>query len=133
MLVLFLLSCNAKVHGQVGDRYSPWTVEHARDMIEKIKANDRFVILDTRTPAEFDKDHLADAHFLDFSATDFWDQVTELDTTKTYLVYCHDGGRSGKTARFMRENGFREVHNMQGGILDWKRRGYPVIRRTDDE
>jgi rhodanese-related sulfurtransferase len=97
-------------------------------MIAGNEGDDQFVLLDTRTPVEFEKDHLPGAVFLNYSADNFWDKVGELDHTKAYLVYCHDGGRSAKTVAFMKENGFSEAHNMKGGILAWKRAGYPVIR-----
>ena len=102
--------------------------DEARKLIAENEGNERFVLLDTRTLAEHEKDHLAGAVFMNYSADDFWDRVRELDRAKVYLVYCHNGGRSGKTVEYMRENGFAEAHNLAGGILAWKRAGYAVLR-----
>jgi 3-mercaptopyruvate sulfurtransferase SseA len=42
------------------------------------------------------------------------------------MVYCKSGGRSGEAATMMKEMGFTEVYNMQGGMLAWSNAGMPV-------
>lgn len=73
-------------------------------------------VLDVRTPVEFITGHLAQARNLNVSNDDFAQQVTKLDTSKTYVVYCRSGKRSSKAADIMYQQGFRHVVN--GGAYD---------------
>jgi rhodanese-related sulfurtransferase len=109
-------------------RFNDMDVHAARDLIAANEGNVDFILLDTRTRIEFDKGHIKGAYFLDYNAEDYWEQVQSLEKNKTYLLYCHSGGRSGETVKYMKENGFAEAHNMTGGIIAWKRALYPVIR-----
>ena len=77
------------------------------------------VLLDVRTPAEFALGHLPNARNLNFRADDFARQVAQLDSAKSYVLYCASGNRSGQAARLMREQGFPNVVN-GGGYDDLK-------------
>jgi sulfur-carrier protein adenylyltransferase/sulfurtransferase len=46
-------------------------------------------------------------------------RVAELDATVEVVMHCRSGVRSGKAAAFLREQGFKSVHNLTGGILAW--------------
>ncbi len=46
-------------------------------------------------------------------------RIGELDPTKTFLMLCRSGGRSGKASEFLVENGFSDVVNLAGGMLAW--------------
>ena len=84
------------------------------------------VVLDVRTPEEFDEVRLADASNLDFYAADFADRLDGLDKTLPYFIYCRSGNRSGQTLDMMRDLGFDEVYNLDGGIIAWNEAGLPV-------
>jgi phage shock protein E len=76
-------------------------------------------VLDVRTPVEFMTGHLGQARNLNVNDDDFAQQVTKLDTTKTYVVYCRSGKRSSKAADIMYQKGFHHVVN-GGGYDDLK-------------
>jgi phage shock protein E len=76
-------------------------------------------VLDVRTPVEFMAGHLAQARNLNVSSDDFAQQVAQLDTSKTYVVYCRSGKRSSKAADIMYQKGFHHVVN-GGGYDDLK-------------
>jgi phage shock protein E len=84
------------------------------------------VILDVRTPAEFQEGHLKNAQSLDFYASDFQSRLLTLDKKKPYLLYCHSGTRSGKTLKMLQEAGFEKVYDLAGGYQSWKAAGQPV-------
>lgn len=86
---------------------------------EKMK-DATFVILDVRTPAEFNGGHLKSAININYNAPDFADQVNKLDKSKTYLVYCQRGARSAGAANIMANNGFNTIYSMKGGLNEWK-------------
>ncbi len=82
--------------------------------------NENTVLIDVRTPDEFAGGHIPNAVNINFNAPDFAAQIEKLDKSKTYLVYCRSGARSGRAATSMSELGFQTIYTLQGGILNWK-------------
>ena len=89
------------------------TPAQAREM-----ANSNLIILDVRTPEEFNAGHLAKALNLNFYEEDFADKIERLPASKTYMVYCHTGGRAAKTAELMEQVGFRKVLVVKGKLFE---------------
>ncbi|QHT66502.1 rhodanese-like domain-containing protein [Rhodocytophaga rosea] len=87
------------------------------------------MLLDVRTPEEYTKGHLSDALNIDYKNDDFESQLKKLDTTKTYFLYCKGGVRSEKAADLMKELGFKQVYNLDGGIDAWQEEGLPVSKQ----
>lgn len=85
------------------------------------------VVLDVRTPQEFQEGHLEGAMMIDFYEADFKAQLAELDPNVPYLLYCRSGNRSGQTADIMTELGFSNVAEVQGGIISWTEAGLPIV------
>ncbi len=85
------------------------------------------VILDVRTLEEFSEGHLEGAAMLDFYRDDFADELAKLDRDVPYLLYCRSGNRSGQTAAIMRELGFTDVADIDGGIGAWNQAGLPTV------
>ena len=78
------------------------------------------VVLDVRTPGEVSEGIINGATmFLDYNSSDFDQQLDGLDKSKTYLVYCRSGNRSGKACHTMLDKGFKQVYNLDGGISAW--------------
>jgi rhodanese-related sulfurtransferase len=73
-------------------------------------------IIDVRTKEEFEENHIEDAINIDIYSPRFEGAITDLDKTKSYLIYCTSGGRSLQATMFMRKNGFANVENLGGGI-----------------
>ena len=87
-----------------------------------------FVLLDVRTPSEFDDGHLSGAIMIDFGSANFKNEVGKLDKNKRYLVYCRTSHRSGLAVAEMKNLGFIEVYDMDGGIVAWQSAGYPTVK-----
>ncbi len=77
-------------------------------------------LVDVRTPEEYEGGHLKGAKNIDYNSNEFNLNILTLDKTKSIFVYCLSGGRSGKAADFLRANGYKEVYELNGGILKWK-------------
>ncbi len=93
-----------------------------------ILESDSVVLIDIRTPGEYAQGHIEGASLIDFYGSDFRNQMADLDTTKTLMIYCRSGNRSGKAASMLTHVGFREIVNLQQGIIDWQRSGYSLVR-----
>ncbi|MBS1537834.1 MAG: redoxin domain-containing protein [Bacteroidetes bacterium] len=96
------------------------------EFAEKMKAIPNAPIVDVRTPDEFSKGHLQHAKNIDWNGDSFDSQISSLDKSKPVLVYCLSGARSGAAASKMRADGFKEVYELQGGILKWKGAEMPI-------
>ena len=98
----------------------------ASDLIAQRKGDDNFVVLDIRTPAEFEAGHLPNSIMIDFYSNSFADELKQLDKTKTYLIYCRSGNRSGRSMELIRKLKFHKVYHMDSGIIGWESEGLPV-------
>lgn len=85
------------------------------------------VVIDVRTPAEYQEGHLRDALLIDIGSQDFADKVSQLDPDKTYALYCRSANRSGQAVSYMRKAGFKHVHHLRGGIGAWQASGGEVV------
>lgn len=100
----------------------------AYKMIGKKSGNENLIILDTRSVREYEGDHIKNSVFINILAPDVKDQILKLDNNKTYLLYCHSGGRSAMIQKFMEKNGFVETYNLKGGIVSWRSKGFETVK-----
>ena len=49
-------------------------------------------------------------------------------TDKPVLLICNTQNRSSSTLSALRERGYAHVRYVQGGMSEWNRRGWPVVR-----
>lgn len=77
------------------------------------------VLIDVRTPQEFNEGHIAGAVNMDFYGDNFESEINSIDKSKTVLVYCKSGNRSGKAASIMAKQNFKNVFDLSGGITNW--------------
>ena len=82
-------------------------------------------IIDVRTPGEFSQGHLKNAINYDISKIGFENQIASLDKTKPVLVYCLTGSRSTYAVRYMQSIGFKEVYELNGGMMKWRAASLP--------
>ncbi len=95
---------------------------------KELSASQNAVILDVRSEGEFQGGHLAKALNMNYNAPNFADNMSRLDKSKTYFVYCAAGVRSARAAALMRDAGFKNVLEMKGGLNDWQAAGLPVAK-----
>jgi len=97
------------------------------DEVEKLLgANKEIVVLDVRTPEEFELGHIAGAKNIDFHQPDFKQKVGALDKSKTYLLHCQAGVRSAKAEAVMKELQFKSILHLKEGFGKWESSGKPV-------
>jgi rhodanese-related sulfurtransferase len=86
------------------------------------------IILDVRTPEEFNAGHIENAININVADSNFSSEVSKLDKNATVAVYCRSANRSGVATKEMAELGFTDMYDMQGGIIDWEAAGGPVVQ-----
>jgi rhodanese-related sulfurtransferase len=82
-------------------------------------------LIDVRTPGEVKKGYLKGAKNLNLFDDNFKQQLEQLDKEKPVYVYCHVGGRSAECAEMLKEMGFKNVTDMDGGFGKWQKEGLP--------
>jgi rhodanese-related sulfurtransferase len=88
----------------------------------------KVVILDLRTPEEFQAGHLAGATNVNFRATDFAQQLDRLNKDQAYLVHCASGRRSTASLETFKKLKFKSVAHLDGGMMAWEKAGKPVVK-----
>jgi thioredoxin len=122
-IVFVMLSCQGQTSKNIKN------IE-ATAFAEKIKATPNAQILDVRTPEEFASEHLDNAKNINWLASDFVSNAEKLDKAKPVFVYCKSGARSIKAATKLEELGFKNIYQLQGGILKWDAAG---LSKPDDK
>ena len=90
----------------------------AEDFQERLSEKAGAIILDVRTPEEFESGRIPKSININIMDRTFLAQVAALDKSKPYFVYCRSGARSGQACAAMASQGF-EVYNLAGGIMRW--------------
>jgi len=93
---------------------------------DKLATTKNITLLDVRTPGEFSEGHIKGAVNADWNGGEFESIVSGYDKSKSYFVYCHSGHRSGLAAEWLRSHGFKNVIELNGGIIAWQSAGLPV-------
>jgi len=90
------------------------------EWIKRLNEAENQVVLDVRTPNEWEEGVIENAVLLDIMDTEhFMEKVSEMDTEKPYFIYCRSGNRSGQACRYMDSKGFINTYNLLGGMLEW--------------
>lgn len=77
-------------------------------------------IIDVRTVKEFKEGHIRNSQNICVSDDNFEERASALDKNKPVYVYCRSGKRSAKAAEILKEMGFKEVYDLDGGYLNWE-------------
>lgn len=85
------------------------------------------VILDVRTPEEFNEGHIRNAMLINFNGNNFMNEVAKLDKQIPVYVYCASGVRSEKAASAMRADGFK-VYVLTDGLNEWRNSNKEVVK-----
>lgn len=100
---------------------------------EKLIKDSTGTLLDVRTLGEFKNGHIKDAGQLNYYALDFKQKLLLLPKNQPIYLYCNTGYRSRRAAEILVENGFKNVYNLEHGIMEWNLQNLPVIIDPDSK
>ena len=83
----------------------------------KIESGENFRLIDVREPAEFALAVIETAELRPMSEFETW--LNDLRRDDEIVVMCHHGVRSAAVCRYLLEQGFEKVWNLDGGIDAW--------------
>lgn len=88
-----------------------------RELKRKLGARENFQLVDVREPLEYEMANIDGAKLIPLG--ELADRMKELDRDRLTIVHCHTGQRSAQAVRILREAGFSNVFNLEGGIAKW--------------
>jgi len=91
------------------------TVQEMKRALEDPKLGVK--IIDVREPDEYEIAHVNGVPLFPLSALP--QRFTELDPNQRYYIHCKSGVRSLRALQFLREQGFKYVKSVKGGISAW--------------
>ena len=100
--------------------------------VDTVKARmdrgEKFVLVDVREESEFAKDHLPGAIHLGKGIIERDIEARVPDPSTELVLYCGGGFRSALAADNLQKMGYTNVISMDGGIRDWREKGYPLVK-----
>jgi rhodanese-related sulfurtransferase len=114
---LFLTACNNDSKTEI------ITVITPQEVYDAVYKTDEVQLVDVRTKKEFNDGHLSKAQNVCVTDNDFKQKAAKLNKEKPVYVYCKGGGRSARAAAILKEMGFKEIYDMQGGLVNWESQG----------
>jgi rhodanese-related sulfurtransferase len=94
----------------------------------KLDGGQKFHLVDVREESEWAKDHLPGAVHLGKGVIERDVEQRIPETGAEIVLYCGGGFRSALAAENLQKMGYTNVFSMDGGIRDWRERGYPLTR-----
>ena len=104
------------VKAQQNDTYKILDVQTFKDAT----SNKKVQLIDVRTPEEYNSGHIKDAANIDFYSGIFTTEFNKLDKQQPVYIYCRSGNRSKQTAKKLEAMGFKEIYDLEGGILNYE-------------
>jgi rhodanese-related sulfurtransferase len=99
------------------------TVDEAEKLI---KDTPGLIVLDVRSPEEFDHEHIKGAINANILGKEFESDIAKLDQTKPVLVHCAAGRRSSMALEELQaKTKFPQIYHMNDGFTAWKKAGKP--------
>ena len=96
------------------------------ELTEFLQINDA-ILVDVRRDDEYINGHIENSINIDYMSDEFVTNTERLDKNKPIILYCRSGRRSYLSAIKLSKNGFKEVYNLEGGILSWIEVGNEVV------
>jgi len=119
VLVMSLIACNGQ-QSQQRDSSTSGIEVNAKMSSKPISIVDKIdleqaILIDVRTPEEFNAGHIQKALNINFFDENFIEQIQELPTDKPLYIYCRSGKRSLNASKALSQLGL-EVVNLEGGF-----------------
>lgn len=91
------------------------------ELKDKLQAEEKFCLIDVRENYEHEEFNVGGKLI---PMGEIIDHIGELEKDKEneIVVYCRSGNRSGMVKKMLEQFGFKNVRNLEGGMLEWNRK-----------
>ncbi len=92
-----------------------------QELLRRMDAKGDLLILDVRTPEEFQAGHISGAVNIPHTALPHRLEALQPYRDKEVVVYCETGVRAGIAEQVLQQSGFTQVRHLQGDMAAWRR------------
>ncbi len=121
----------AQANDDVQDSVTAIEVNAANEFIAQ---HENAVIMDVRTPIEYEMSHITGSVNVNVQDESFENTVIALDPNKTYIVHCTKnpaGGRSSRALETLKSLGFKHLYSLEGGYVAWQDADLPLTEPSN--
>ena len=94
----------------------------------RLDAGEPVVVVDVRDPDEYRDGHIEDAANISRGFLEFRIGTVAAEPTTPIVLYCQTGLRSVLAGKVLKDLGYDNVINLQGGFQKWAQSGLPVAK-----
>ena len=120
--IFVLMACSESNPNLVVAQLNP--IDFQKQLVQD---DSNVLLLDVRTPEEFEGGHIQNAINLDYNHSNFESQISKLDKSKKVFVYCLSGGRSSSAVSILEKKGFTNIVELEGGMMAWRKDGFEEV------
>jgi rhodanese-related sulfurtransferase len=95
---------------------------------KRMDRGDKFILVDVREESEYAKDHLPKAVHMGKGVIERDIETRVPDLNAEMILYCGGGFRSALAADNLQKMGYTNVISMDGGVREWREKGYPLVK-----
>jgi rhodanese-related sulfurtransferase len=103
------------------------------DVKKLYDADEDIILLDVRTPREYEAIHIPGAVNASRGLLEFIIWSIAPDENEQIYVYCRTGARAALATKLLNELGYKNAVRIDTGMADWARSGFPVQTSFTDE
>ena len=98
-----------------------------KDLKKKMDENPKTILIDCREQGEWDEKHVEGFTLIPLSCFEQSLKILKDEDKEAEIhIMCRSGKRSLNACLFLEENGFKNLFNCEGGILNWIEEGLEV-------
>ncbi len=84
---------------------------------KKIKNNEQFLLIDVREHKELEISKISQAVHIPMNTIP--ENLNQISSTQPIIIMCKSGGRSTQVCEYLNNQGYSNVYNLKGGIINW--------------
>ncbi len=122
-IVVLMLTLRAEFQHQSGKMNELSPMQATRLM-----NNENAVIVAVSETTDFEKGHIKNA--INIPIKELTNKLPDLQkySDKAVLTYCKSGNQSVRACKVLKQSNFSNVHNISGGLQNWKEANLPVVK-----
>jgi molybdopterin/thiamine biosynthesis adenylyltransferase/rhodanese-related sulfurtransferase len=117
--------CGGQIAGDALETDGAVPTVSVRELKRKMDARESITLIDVREPWEFEIAKIPDARLIPLGELE--ERLTEIPREGIVVVQCHSGMRSEHGAWLLKQAGFENVYNLEGGIEAWSNEVDPAV------
>jgi rhodanese-related sulfurtransferase len=125
-IIVFCLFLHISLISQVPDSAKYQSLEPYDFHLQYLK-EDSALLIDVRQFFEYRGRRIKDAVNIP-SAKHLLNALDTISKSRPLFLYCYDDYRSRQAAVILYDKGYRNLYNLEGGIVAWRKDGFPVDR-----